>query len=219
MRNMLSLAALVGAVACAQASVIIAPVSGVINTNGPGFGTLTETINQAGLNSNYINGVTNFNAYIATNPTHTLIFNGFEWFSNQGTTGATVTYDLGSIRGIDRLALWNEESSGIGRLDLQSSTDGITFTNFATGLLPTDNPFADYGADVFSFNAINTRYVRFIMTNSPQPNPGSFQAAAIGEVAFRLAVVPEPVSLLVFGGLVVGGGLVARKRLMKKAVV
>ena len=43
-----------------------------------------------------------------------MIFAGFEWFSNSGTTAAVVTYDLGAVITIDRLALWNEESSGIG---------------------------------------------------------------------------------------------------------
>jgi hypothetical protein len=39
--------------------------------------------------------------------------------------------------------------------------------------------------------------------------------AVMDDVTFQ--AVPEPISLLVFGGLIVGGGLVARKRLMGKA--
>jgi hypothetical protein len=89
----------------------------------------------------YTSGVTNFDAYIATNPLHTSTFAGFEWFGNAGTTTATVTYDLGSVRSFDRLALWNEESSGIGLLDLWTSIDGTTFTSLASGLTPFDNPW------------------------------------------------------------------------------
>ena len=200
----------------ADAGVIFSPASGVINSGGPGFGTLTETINQAGLLSNFVSGVTDFDTYLATNPLHTLVFSGNEWFSNSGTTSASVTYDLGSLTNIDRLALWNEESSGIGTLDLFHSSDGINFAPLALGLKPTDNPYADYPADVFSFASVNTRYIRFDMSDCPQPNPGSFPSCAIGEVAFRKAngpTVPEPASVL---GLLAIGFLGAGSALKRK---
>lgn len=196
----------------APASVIIAPVAGRIDLGGPGFGSLTNTFNQSGLSVGYTSGVTNFDTYIGSNSTHTLAFAGFEWFSNVSTgidqNPAQVTYDLGSVMTIDRMALWNEESSGIGTLDLYTSTDGTNFTPLALALLPTDNPLADYGADVFSFAATNARYVRLVMTDSPQPKPGSFNAAAIGEVAFRIGeiqAVPEPTTLAVFSLMALGG--------------
>jgi hypothetical protein len=197
----------------ADAGVIFSPTSGIINSGGPGFGTLTETINQAGLLSNFVSGVTDFDTYLATNPLHTLVFAGNEWFSNSGTTSASVTYDLGSLTNIDRLALWNEESSGIGTLDLFHSSDGINFAPLALGLKPTDNPLANYPADVFSFASVNTRYIRFDMSDCPQPNPASFPSCAIGEVAFRKANVPEPASVL---GLLAIGALGAGAALKRK---
>jgi hypothetical protein len=197
----------------ADAGVIFSPTSGIINSGGPGFGTLTETINQAGLLSNFVSGVTDFDTYLATNPLHTLVFAGNEWFSNSGTTSASVTYDLGSLTNIDRLALWNEESSGIGTLDLLHSSDGINFAPLALGLKPTDNPLANYPADVFSFASVNTRYIRFDMSDCPQPNPASFPSCAIGEVAFRKANVPEPASVL---GLLAIGALGAGAALKRK---
>ena len=66
------------AISTASAAPIYSAVSGVVNVGGPGFGTLTETLNQSGLSSGYTSGVTNFNTYMASNPTHTLVFNGFE---------------------------------------------------------------------------------------------------------------------------------------------
>jgi hypothetical protein len=69
------------------------------------------------------------------------------------------------------VALWNEESSGIGLLDLLTSLDGVTYTSLASGLIPTDNSTFDYAADVFKVGT-TARYVRFDMRNCPQLIPG-----------------------------------------------
>jgi hypothetical protein len=192
-------------------SAIVGAVGGVINSGGPGFGTLTETYNQAGLSANYVSGVTNFDTFVATT-THTIVFAGYEWFSNSGTSAASVTYDLGAKLLIDKMALWNEESSGIGLLDLLVSDDGISFTSLLSGLLPTDNPLADYKADVFGFAATAFQYIRLDMSGCPQPIVGSFPACAIGEVAFnKVSTVPVPAGgLLLLAGL--GGLGVLRRR-------
>ncbi len=200
-----------GAVLPANAAIISA-VSGVINSGGPGSGTLTETYNQSGLSAGYTSGVTNFNTFVATT-THTTTFAGYEWFSNEGTDSASVTYDLGSVVKIDKMALWNEESSGIGLLDLLFSTDGTTFSSLLSGLMPTDNPLADYLADVFSFTSTDLRYVRMDMSRCPQPVVGSYNACAIGEVAFnQVAAVPVPAAGLLLLGALGGLGLMRRRR-------
>lgn len=195
-----------GLLCCGASSVyagpILSAVDAVINVGGPGFGSITDTYNQSGLSAGYTSGVTDFDTYLATSPSHTHIFDGFEWFSENPTDSASVTYDLGALYSIDALALWNEESSGIGVLDLYTSTDGIIFTALSTGLLPTDNEVDDYTADVFSFASVAAQYIRFDMSACPQL-PSSFDACAIGEVAFRSAaeddngdrVVSEPGTL------------------------
>jgi hypothetical protein len=91
------MAALAATASFATAAVIVAPVAGVINSGGPGFGSLADTFNQSGLSSGYVSGVTDFDVYLGTNPTHTWVFPGFEWFSNEDTSSASVTYDLGSV--------------------------------------------------------------------------------------------------------------------------
>lgn len=201
----------------AQAGQILGAVGGVINSGGPGFGSINDTFNQAGLLAGYTSGVTDFASYLASNPTHTTTFNGFEWFSAQGTNSASVTYDLGSALGIKSLALWNEESSGIGSLALFGSLDGVTFSSLGA-FNPIDNPVGvDYGAEVFSFAATQARYIRFDMTGCPQ-QPSTFSACAIGEVAFESAVigaVPEPATwAMMISGFGMIGGAMRRRRVL-----
>lgn len=187
----------------AGAGTIVSASGAVINSGGPGFGSIADTFNQQGLFTSYTSGVTDFDAYLAGNPLHTAAFQGFEWFSNFGTSSASVTYDLGAVRSIEALALWNEDSAGIGRLNLYQSSDGISFSLLVGDLIPANTAFNQaYGAQVFSFAATTLRYVRFDMAECPQPG-GNFSSCAIGEVAFEavapLSPVPEPGSLALLG--------------------
>ena len=228
MQRMLVAAALVMTAAVtpigtAGAAVILSPVSAVIDSSGPGFGTINDTFNQNGLTAGFTSGVTDFDAYLAGNPLHDWIFAGNEWFGNSGTSSAVVTYDLGALFTIDRLALWNEEASGIGLLDLLGSTDGIAFSPLASGLAPTDNfETDDYAADVFAFAATQVRYVRFEMSDCPQPlrdESAPFPACAIGEVAFSsgATAVAEPATLLLLGMGIASLGIGARRRMHSTA--
>ncbi len=195
----------------AAAATIVSATSATIDVGGPGFGSINDTFNQAGLSTGYTSGVTDFDTYIASDPIHTLLFAGNEWFSNEPSTTAQVTYDLGSAMGIDRLALWNEESSGIGSLDLLTSIDGITFSSLGTFIPVPAGAVVDYSAQVFSFGATNARYVRFAMSDCPA-GAGAFNSCAIGEVAFRSAAIgaiPEPTTwaMMIFGFGAIGGAL------------
>ena len=193
----------------ALAQAIVAPTSATINSGGPGDGSINNTFNQSGLATGYTSGVTNFDAYLAGTPQHTLVFACCEWFSALGTSSASVTYDFGSALGLDALALWNEESSGIGTLNLLWSLDGTSFSSLGV-FDPMDNPTGSgYGPQVFTFAPTDLRYVRFDMSDCPQ-NANDYQACAIGEVAFRSTdavtpAVPEPgtwaMMLLGFGAI------------------
>lgn len=184
----------------ASVSVIVSPVSATASSTTPSSYGIGNTINQSGLSAGFISGVTDFDAYIAGNPTHTTLASSYEWFGADGTNSGVVDYDLGANYPINAFALWNEESSGIGLFDLLTSGDGATYSAILSAISPPDNLLANYGASVFSFPTTNARYFRLNLSGCPQPNPGSYQSCAIGEVAFRsprgIPPVPGPLPVL-----------------------
>ncbi|MFN6354434.1 MAG: coagulation factor 5/8 type domain-containing protein [Cyanobacteriota bacterium] len=190
-------------------SVILSPVSATASTTTPGGYEIGNTIDQSGLSAGFTSGVTSFNTYIAGNPTHTTVAANFEWFGASSTNSAVVDYDLGAIYQIDKMALWNEESSGIGLFDLLASVDGTTYASVLSAIAPPDNPLppGSYGASIYGFTAVDARYFRLNLSNCPQPIPGNYPSCAIGEVAF--SAVPGPLPAL---GAAVGFGYARRMR-------
>lgn len=202
----------------AQASPIISPTAATASSTFGALYSINNTINHSGLSINFVSGVTDFDAYLALNPIHTLIADN-EWFSAEGVTSATITYDLGSVRTVDRLALWNEEFSGFGTSRVSTSLDNVGYS-FLMNINPVDSPSQqDYGAQVFGLGALTTRYVRFEISGCPQPNGDPRLLCGIGEVAFSTgaAAVPEPATAtLTFLGL--GAlGMIRRRRSQSRA--
>jgi hypothetical protein len=182
--------------------------------SNPTSNSINQTINQSGLSAGFTSGVTNFDAYLAGNPLHTA-GGGTSWFTPLNVTSATIVYDLGDVYAIDRLALWNEEFSGIGSLDISTSLDNITFGTVASGLIPVDPPVSSSKpAEVFSFGLHTARYIQFDVGNCPQSNGGNpltNNRCSIDEVAFS-AVVPIPAAIWLFGSGLLGLIGVARHK-------
>lgn len=169
--------------------------------------------NQSGLESNFVSGVTDFDAYNPGNVLHDYPW-GNEWFAPLGSATGSLVFDLGYKYTIDRFAFWNEDSGGIAEIVGFSSLDGVSWSPSIGTFTPTDNTLnMNYVADVFEFPAI-ARYVRFDLTATDPTDQGYAPTLAIGEVAFSVAEpVPEPATMLLFGaGLGVLGVFRGRKR-------
>lgn len=195
------------AAGAAQATPIRSAVGASIivgNEFGPDV-DIGNAIDQSGLNIGYTSGVDDFDIYLGLNPLHIRTAAANEYFAMSGTTAGIVEFDLGAVFFIDRIALWNEDATGISLLDILVSTNGINFTEVVSNFVPFDNPFnVDYPAEVISLGGtFSAQYVRFDMNACPP------EFCSIGEVAFSAAPVPEPSGVLLFGAgmLVVGRAL------------
>ncbi|PYM96189.1 MAG: coagulation factor 5/8 type domain-containing protein [Candidatus Rokuibacteriota bacterium] len=205
-----------------QASVITSPTGATASSTFSADYGIVHTIDESGLTVLFVSGSTNFDAYLAGNPLHTQVALNNEWFTALGTTQATVTYDLGRLSTVDRLALWNEELSGFGTGRISYSLDGETFVSLIS-ISPVDNP-ADqpYGAQVFGWEAISARFFRFDISGCPQPIGDPSPFCGIGEVAFSVLAqqaevrgpeaVPEPGTVALLALSLVGAGWIGRAR-------
>ncbi len=201
----------------ADAGAILSPVAVLQNTAGDfsAAAAIDSTHDQSGLSSGFTSGVTDFDAYLATNPLHEWIYtDGSEWFSLTGETQGTIVYDLGAEYDLARLALWNEEFSGIQSMLVETATNpgfvgAVNVGNFG----PANTPFdQSYPAEVFNLLPGAGRYVRLTITGPQNPNRGTF--LSMGEIAFDAnpaapAAVPEPATLALVG---LGLGVIYRAR-------
>lgn len=198
MRIALAAIAALSVASTAQAGSIVAATGAAASSTSSTYNAIETTIDGRGLLTPYTVGG-DFDAYIAADPLHTTSSLNAEWFADAGSS-ATIVYDLGSLMSIESLALWNEDSYGLGSAALSISDDGITYTSL-TSITPTDNPKgASYGADVFTL-AATFRYLQLEATCAST-------YCTIGEVLFESgeasisSEVPVPGALpLMLGGL------------------
>lgn len=213
----LALAAL-PTIAAATPAVMVQAKECIVLAGGTFNGPCTPTHNQSGLLAGYVDEGTPLHPYTAAT-LHSLVFAGNEWFGDTDTSSGIISYYVDAtprIRGIDHFVLWNEETSGIGVFNLwYGSTPGDLSDLVLAGISPFDHPVVDYFAEVWEFSARpNTGWWTLEMSGCPQPNPGSFLACAVGEVAFGGPNVPEPAT---WAMMIAGFGLVgfaARRRRM-----
>lgn len=173
---------------------IVSPVSAsATSENTNPARPIEQSIDQSGLSAGFESGVDIFDDVIG-GLSHRP--NGAdEWFTEENVTTATVTYDLGALYDVDRIALWNEDSVGFNLAQVSVSTDGTSFTPIGS-IAPENSQIGSYDADLFDL-AFTGRYLRLDITDAPQEGDSnqSFlsQRAGIGEIAVSaVLVVPDP---------------------------
>lgn len=194
---------------------VLQPVSASTNMGSLGGRSPNNVRNQSGLSDSYMSLVTDFDSYIASDPTHTAFpAPNQDWFSATGTRTGNVDFDLGGNFRIDSLALWDiggNNSSSLRGFDLLADEDATFGSPTLLGHFdanPNTGPITASQAEVFSFAPTDAAWVRMVITS----NNGSTQTG-FGELAFRAQFilppavgVPEPPSiLLMLGALILLG--------------
>jgi len=190
----------------AHGQFVLSPVA--VSTNIPSFNdtvSVTNLINQSGITTPFVSGVTVFDTYFA-NPGQTFATSGNGGVNNwQSDTAFDLGYqgrldfDLGASYQLNKLAIWNRSLSNITvkvLVDL-GGTEQVA-GNFT--LINRQSFSFSYAVDVLDFNATYVgRYVR-LEINGVYPFQGfNFGNASAGEVVLSALStgVPTPPTLSV----------------------
>ena len=105
-----------------NADIILSPTSVLQNTAGEMVGyPIVRTIDQSGLQANFVSGVTDFDVYFG-NPLHRMEADIGEWWAPVGPSTGTIDYDLGADYDLTRIALWNEDAYGFASFEVTVET-------------------------------------------------------------------------------------------------
>ncbi|WP_013335125.1 PEP-CTERM sorting domain-containing protein [Gloeothece verrucosa] len=195
-----------GIMGIAQAGTIVVPnfVSTTLSTNPSAGVALNNIINQSGLSVGYTAGA-DFDAYLASNPTHKG-GSATSFFTGTGSIKGSITFDFGTATTLESLAIWNISGilapQGVSLRDfsLQASSTSdfsspITLGSF-TVPRPTADPTPNNG--VFTFTPTTARFFRL----NTLTNYGS-SIVGLGEIVFEqsqdIRSIPEPLTLLGVG--------------------
>ncbi len=196
----------------ARAGVILQPASASTNM-GTFDGSPDDTRNQSGLSAGYTSGVTDFDAYVASNPTHASNDFANDWISAGGFPTGNFDFALGGTFTIQSFALWNiggNEDFNLRGFELLASDDASfsTFTSLGTfDANPNTGPDTAVLPEVFPFAPTSAAFVRMRITS----NNGSIFSTGFGEAAFEVqsspTAIPEPGTLALLASGVLSAGL------------
>jgi hypothetical protein len=172
----------------ARVGTILQPTS--VTTTMGSFGApwaATKMIDKSGLSVSYTSNVTNFDTYIAGNPTHS--HNAHQitpadaqaWASSNNVLTGTITFNLGSLFVVESMALWNRIDAGIGGFTLLADADGDFTSGAVTVLSNRSALLGRSGAQVYGFIPTPAQYLRLQVLSDAH----SFPFVSINEIAFE----------------------------------
>jgi hypothetical protein len=193
-----------------SAQVMLSPVA-VTET---GLGTfsqengLIQMINQSGLRTPFVNGVTSFATYFSPNNKSSQNANGTKWESLAAglPLEGSLDFDLGASHQVSKLAIWNISVKDI-TVYVAATQAGLATAPPAGSFTLTRNlssavPAPDILADVLNLPAAQTgRFVRIRIRSEHTLSPeDEFGSASMGEVVIgvgggnqpTLAITREP---------------------------
>lgn len=219
MKEVLGAVALVAAALVggnAQAAKIVAPVSVTLNSGGEAGGlfTIDNIIDQSGLSKTYVAGVTEFEDFVASDPTANAGL-GNRWLSNPDTSTARFTFDFGKAVTLSKLALWDDQSSTVSFIRMSTPELG-NFRNLEV----TDVLQTLAHAEVFTFQPFTTRYLTFEITGCNVGEVQNWPGCGLNEVVFAegvMGAVPEPATwAMMILGFGAAGSVLRRRRMVAR---
>lgn len=189
-----------------HAGVIRGAVGVTATVGGFPSGAQAALINQSGLSTPYVSGVTDFDTYVGSTTHAFQNMSPVNFWGGGAGNLYTLSIDMGALYPVTGLAVWNPISTqtAVTSLRLYTDTDGNLNNGFGpvvgTFAINTYTSAATNLATVLSFSEVSTQY--FVIEPLTSVN-GVLVGLTLAEVAFNEVVpVPEPgTAVLGFAGL------------------
>jgi hypothetical protein len=197
-----------------RAAVMLSPTSVLGTDMGESDPTAAvgKMIDQSGLDKPFTSGVTDFDAYFTTgDPPFAQAAAGNNWQSEADFSlpvSGFVDFDLGAVRSIDRIAIWNISLKDV-TIHVSDTSIG-SLQEVASFTLPSHISFPfSYPHDVLDLGGVRAaRYVRLEVESVHLFSPSdTFGFAIVGEVV--AAEVPEPAAFALAAAI---GSIAAMRR-------